>query len=72
MAKKRAKNEKSAIQPARSAAVPAKLLEDLRELIQSTRAGVAQAVNSGQVLLYWQVGHRLYTETLGGNTRWVR
>jgi predicted nuclease of restriction endonuclease-like (RecB) superfamily len=40
------------------------LLEDLRGLIQQTRAGVAQAVNSALVLLYWQIGHRIRTEVL--------
>ena len=45
--------------------VPAKLLADLRKLIEATRTGVAQAVNSALVLLYWQVGHRIRTEILG-------
>jgi hypothetical protein len=40
------------------------LLHDLRELIEQTRGGVAQAVNSALVLLYWQVGHRIRTEIL--------
>lgn len=40
------------------------LLQDLRELIEQTRGGVAQAVNSALVLLYWQVGHRIRTEIL--------
>jgi predicted nuclease of restriction endonuclease-like (RecB) superfamily len=43
---------------------PAKLLADLRELIESARRGVAQAVNSALVLLYWQVGNRIQTEVL--------
>src|SRR5438552_16166955 len=46
-------------------AAPAALLDDLRELIRQTREGVAQAVNSALVLLYWQVGHRIRTEILG-------
>ena len=29
-----------------------------------TRSGVAQAINSALVLLYWQVGNRIRTETL--------
>ena len=33
------------------------LLADLRELIEAPRSAVAQAVNSAQVMLYWQVGH---------------
>ena len=64
MAKKRAKKETlPAIRP-RSEPAPANLLNELRGLIQSTRSGVAQAVNSALVLLYWQVGNRIRTETL--------
>jgi hypothetical protein len=44
---------------------PAGLLDDVRTLIRQTRDGVAQAVNSALVLLYWQVGHRIRTEILG-------
>ena len=44
---------------------PAKLLKELRELIHAARGAIAQAVNSGQVVHYWQVGHRLRTEVLG-------
>jgi DUF1016 N-terminal domain len=44
---------------------PAELLKELRELILAGREGVAQAVNSGQVVLYWQVGQRLRTEVIG-------
>jgi hypothetical protein len=43
---------------------PAALVEDLRTLILKTREGVAQAVNSALVLLYWEVGQRLRTEIL--------
>jgi predicted nuclease of restriction endonuclease-like (RecB) superfamily len=43
---------------------PATLLQDLQSLIRSTRAGVAQAVNSALVLLYWQVGRRIRTDVL--------
>jgi hypothetical protein len=43
---------------------PAKLLNELRDLIQSTRSWVAQAVNTALVLLYWQVGNRIRTERL--------
>jgi predicted nuclease of restriction endonuclease-like (RecB) superfamily len=57
MAKKRTKAD--------NLPAPAKLLKELRELIQAARGAVAQAVNSGQVVLYWQVGHRLRTEVLG-------
>ena len=51
--------------PAPADPAPRKLLADLRSLIEATRAGVAQAVNSAQVLLYWQIGHRLRSEVLG-------
>jgi predicted nuclease of restriction endonuclease-like (RecB) superfamily len=40
------------------------LLDDVRTLIRQTREGVAQAVNSALVLLYWQVGQRIHTEIL--------
>jgi predicted nuclease of restriction endonuclease-like (RecB) superfamily len=41
-----------------------KLVTDLRELIEAARSGVAQAVNSAQVVLHWQVGHRILSEIL--------
>jgi hypothetical protein len=65
MARKPAKGDDLPARPARASAAPAKLLRELRELIQATRAGVAQAVNSALVLLYWQVGQRIRTEILG-------
>jgi hypothetical protein len=34
------------------------------ELIEATRAGVAQAVNAALVALYWQVGSRIRTDVL--------
>jgi predicted nuclease of restriction endonuclease-like (RecB) superfamily len=46
------------------AGTPVKLLDDLRSLIRQTREGVAQAVNSALVLLYWQVGSLIRTEIL--------
>jgi hypothetical protein len=64
MAKKQAKKETLPAPRARSGAAPTKLFKELRDLIQSTRAGVAQAVNSALVLLYWQVGHRIRSEIL--------
>jgi hypothetical protein len=45
-------------------ALPVRLLDDLRTLIQQSREGIAQAVNSALVLLYWQVGRRTRTEIL--------
>ena len=44
--------------------VPAALVDEIRDLIRTTRAGVAQAVNSALVLLYWQVGTRIREEVL--------
>ena len=44
--------------------VPESLVDDLRDLIRTTRSGVAQSVNSALVLLYWQVGTRIRTEVL--------
>jgi DUF1016 N-terminal domain len=64
VAKKRAKKETLPALRAQSEAAPAKLLNELRVLIELTRSGVAQAVNSALVLLYWQVGNRIRTETL--------
>jgi predicted nuclease of restriction endonuclease-like (RecB) superfamily len=40
------------------------LLTDLRELIEASRAAVAQAVNSALVFLYWQVGSRIRADVL--------
>jgi predicted nuclease of restriction endonuclease-like (RecB) superfamily len=65
MAKKRIKSaDLPASRPSRGL-VPARLLSDLRTLIGSTRAGLAQAVNSALVILYWQVGNRIRTDVLG-------
>jgi hypothetical protein len=40
------------------------LLEEIRSLILQTREGVAQAVNSVLVSLYWEVGNRIRTDVL--------
>jgi hypothetical protein len=53
----------------RPAAKPAKrparaLLTDVRELIVQARAGVARAVDSGLVTLYWHVGRRIRQDIL--------
>jgi DUF1016 N-terminal domain len=45
-------------------ATEAKLLVDLRELIETARMAIAQAVNSGQILLYWRIGERILTDIL--------
>src|SRR5688572_31023479 len=45
-----------------TAASPATLLSEVRELIIQTRQTVAQGINSALVLLYWQIGQRIRTE----------
>ena len=40
------------------------LVDDLRDLIQQTRSGVAQTVNSALVQMYWQIGNRIRSEVL--------
>jgi predicted nuclease of restriction endonuclease-like (RecB) superfamily len=45
-------------------AVPRELLHEVRGLILSAREHVAQAVNAGLTLLYWQVGDRIRREIL--------
>src|SRR4051794_38876601 len=65
MAKKRSIPDHGLSDPGAKPTTPRKLITDLRELIEATRAGVAQAVNSALVLLYWQVGHRIRPEVLG-------
>jgi len=47
-------------------ATPTALLEDLRQLIEETRQGVAVAVNAALTLLYWRVGKRINEEILNG------
>jgi hypothetical protein len=64
MAKKSVKNEKLPALRTRGDAARAKLLKELRDLIQSARGGVAQAVNAALVLISWQVGERIRKETL--------
>ncbi|MDD2714261.1 MAG: DUF1016 N-terminal domain-containing protein [Candidatus Wallbacteria bacterium] len=46
------------------AKTPALLLADLRELIMQAREGVARAVDSGLVTLYWHVGQRIRQDIL--------
>ncbi len=41
-----------------------RLLADVRSLIQRSRAGVAVAVNSGIVAMYWAIGRRITSEIL--------
>jgi len=47
-----------------SPAAAGRLLDELRALIHQAREGVAQTVNAALVLLHWQVGQRVRTETL--------
>ncbi len=58
------KNENVPALRVRGGPSPAKLLQDLRDLIRSARSGVAQAVNSALVLHNWQVGRRILTDIL--------
>ena len=62
---KRAKPGKKADAVAKPEATPEALLAELREMILATRSQVAQAVNAGLTLLYWQVGDRIRREILG-------
>ncbi|MEW6126918.1 MAG: DUF1016 N-terminal domain-containing protein [Acidobacteriota bacterium] len=41
-----------------------RLLGDIRQLIDEARRQVAQAVNAGTVMLYWQIGSRIRSEIL--------
>jgi hypothetical protein len=47
-----------------SAGSSAGLLQDVRELIVSTRQTVARGVNAALVLLYWKVGERIRCDVL--------
>ncbi len=47
-----------------AAAKPEALLTELRELILNVRSQVAQTVNAGLTMLYWQVGDRIRKEVL--------
>jgi predicted nuclease of restriction endonuclease-like (RecB) superfamily len=50
-----------------AAKTPARVLgEEIRELILSARESVAQTVNAGLTILYWQIGKRIRREVLKG------
>lgn len=49
-----------------SSRFPAVLLDDLRRLIEGTRAAVAATVNAGLTLLYWRIGQRINEDVLEG------
>lgn len=42
-----------------------KLLRDIRALIESARRKVSQVINTGQVILNWNIGRRIREEILG-------
>jgi predicted nuclease of restriction endonuclease-like (RecB) superfamily len=63
MSKKRSKPTR--LVPAEPPPNTENILADIRTLIDAGRAGVAQAVNAGMVLLYWSVGDRIRREILG-------
>jgi predicted nuclease of restriction endonuclease-like (RecB) superfamily len=48
------------LQPGNTAA----LLADLRALVESTRSGLAAAINTGLTLLYWRIGQRIQQDVL--------
>src|SRR5262245_35073716 len=65
MPKKTRMTGRSPAKPIGSPPDSKKLLAQLRGLIESARTVVAQAVNSGLVLLYWQVGNQIRSTMLG-------
>lgn len=48
------------------ASTPPALLNEVRQLIDSSREQLASAVNSALTLLYWQIGQRIHNEVLQG------
>jgi predicted nuclease of restriction endonuclease-like (RecB) superfamily len=61
-----AKKRKEAAPLVAAASDAAQLLQDLRGIIDTGRAQVAQTINAGLVLLYWSIGDRIRREILGG------
>jgi DUF1016 N-terminal domain len=61
---KHKKPGKMLVSVSKEVVLPIRLLEDLRLLIGQTREGVAQAINSALVLVYWQIGHRIRADIL--------
>ncbi|HJH32781.1 MAG TPA: DUF1016 domain-containing protein [Methanosarcinaceae archaeon] len=45
--------------------VDGRLIEDIRELIESTKSGFAEAANTMLVTLYWNIGKRIKIDVLG-------
>ncbi len=64
MAKSKTTGKKLAPRKASTPVLAGVLLPELRQLIDQTRDGVARAVNSALVMLYWRVGQRIRTEIL--------
>ena len=64
MAKKKMQRKQSLANSEPAELVSNELVDELRTMIAETRAGVARAVNSAMVNLYWQVGMRIRTEIL--------
>ena len=60
--KKKSRAVTKTVQPASGASD--QLLTDLRELILVARRGVARAIDSGLVALYWQIGRRIRQDIL--------
>ena len=64
MAKKRKETKREIAKADDGSAVATGLLTELRDLIHQARTGAARAINSAQVLLYWEIGRRIRTEIL--------
>jgi hypothetical protein len=67
MARKKSNSRKLIPAPSDPLVVPAELLGDVRRLIETARSETAAAMNSGLVLLYWQIGTRIRSEVLQGS-----
>ena len=57
--KKKSQSAVEVVQPSSN-----QLLSDLRDLIQTARQGVARAIDSGLIALYWQIGQRIRQDIL--------
>ncbi len=50
-------------------AIPSRLLEDVRTILQNARQKTYAAVNSLMIDAYWHIGQRIVQEEQGGNAR---
>lgn len=50
-------------------AIPSRLLEDVRTILQNARQKTYAAVNSLMIDAYWRIGQRIVQEEQGGNAR---